>query len=211
MIFIMSCVYVTAQSNDFLAPKYIRASVGYRGDYFYSSGKAADPDMNMLLSGGSFGLAFGRSVYDGLTSAVYIEAGVEGSYTFGKYKKSSGDMELLSVGMPVDLCYKVGINDGALFVLYAGFTLKYNAIASYTYNLKSVSFFNKDGMRDTNTANRVQIGALGGLGIEIGSFGIYYKYGYDLTSFQSYQYKGNGAYNNTMTHNVSLTYFFYSW
>lgn len=217
---------------------FVRVGAGFNGTMFYSNMDDTKYNNDMFVSGGSLSLMFGRRISgkNYTNGAVFVEAGPELAFGVGSNtEKLESKIKLFTVSLPVNLRFNIPISyDNDCVVLFVGVCPKYNGMAELDYQTSSkevsgVMFMNghkignsyttvvkdntidllsKDDMGDEYAANMFQVGAGGGIGLELGHVLISYRFMYDIIPFQSYNFNKEQCNTHTLTHNASISYVF---
>ena len=197
-LLIGSCTTAMAQfsnavgsSSTEIAPYYNRLTLGYNAtlssqnkDFSYYLDTKI-PTLNGFAIKYIHG--FGLSKY----IPLYIETGLKANMGFGAldvYDDYKPDIYLLSFGVPINISYRLGLNDNISLQPYTGLNFKVNALGKIKQGSQSIDIFSEDVDK---AGNRFQMGWQIGLGFNFNKFYLGIEYGLDFIKLINYEYRTN--------------------
>lgn len=109
---------------------------------------------------------------------IFVETGLGVSWIGGEVEDTDIDLNFFSLNVPVNLGYKLAINDGISISPFLGITLRGNLFGKYKYEDESIDAF--DDELDGAQLKRFNFGWQIGLGVNINSLYIGASYGSDF-------------------------------
>lgn len=162
---LVACALMFAAALPMFAENenYQRVTIGYNATFVDPKGGDGE-----TLNGFNAQYNYGFSLSESLP--MYLEVGAGLSY--GSAKIAEESFKVLSIGVPVNIAYKINLNDAIALTPYTGVNFKVNALGKWG----GESIFDKDVL----DAKRFQMGWQIGAGVNFNAWYVGLEYGLDF-------------------------------